>query len=106
MSGIAEAAPVAHFYRAIVAAFAGPTFLIAGPLLLLRKSWRRIGALLSSFGCIILTVYAIQLSIASFHENPLNQGFAFGVCGVFRVVTLLTDLAGFHIWRVVFRRAI
>jgi len=106
MSGITEAVPVAHFYRALFAALAGPLALIVGPLLLLYRLWRRVGALLGSLGCLVLTFYAIQLSIDSFHESPSNRAFAFGAVGLFWIITLLTDLAAFYICRVVFRRAI
>ncbi len=107
MSGIDERMPVAHFYWRVAAAVAGPVLLILGPLLLMRRAWRRAAAMLAAIGCCILTLGASWLLIdVALHENASNRAFSFSVAGVICVVALLPDLAGVRICRVAFRRPI
>jgi len=105
MDAIAERLPNFNWYGAAHAA--GPVLLMLGPLLLMRRSWRRAGAMTAAIGCCILTVGASWLLIdVALHENPSNRAFGFSVAGVICGVAILADLAGIHIFRLAFRRPI
>jgi hypothetical protein len=94
-----------HFYWRLAGAAVGPILLILGPLLLIRRTWRRPAAVLAAIGCCILTLAASWALIdIALHENASNRAFGFSVAGVIFVVAVVADFAGVRICRVAFRR--
>jgi hypothetical protein len=105
MDSIAERMPNFNWY--IVRDAAGPVLLILGPLLLIRRSWRRVGAVVAALGCCILTAAAGWMLIdAALHENASNRAFSISGGGVICGVAILADIAGVRVWRVAFRHPI
>jgi xanthine/uracil permease len=104
MDAIAERLPNFYWYGARDAA--GPLLLIVGPLLLMRPSWQRTGAVIAAIGCCILTVGATWMLIEAWHENPSNRAFSFLMAGVICAIAVLVNVAGAKLWRVAFRRSI
>ena len=77
----------------------GPLSLIVGSGLVLITDSRRLAAILVSFGCLILTGYALYNSVAAMHREPLQAPPPYSFYIVMLTIMLLTDLAGFKVVR-------
>ena len=77
----------------------GPLSLIVGSCLVFISGSRRFAAILVSFGCLILTGYALYNSVAAMHREPLQAPPPYSFYIVMLTIMLLTDLAGFKVVR-------
>jgi hypothetical protein len=75
----------------------GPLSLIVGSGLVLITDSRRLAAILVTFGCLILTGYALYNSIAATHREPLQAPPPYSFYIAMLAIMLLADLAGFKI---------
>ena len=77
----------------------GPLSLMVGSCLVLITGSRRFAAILVTFGCVILTGYALYNSVAATHREPLQAPPPYSFCIVMLTIMLLADFVGFKVVR-------
>ena len=83
--------------------FLGPLLLIAGAVLTLLGTHQRAGSILSSLGCVILTVMVGYQIISAVHDaaDPLIAKPPYGLYAIAVVLTFLSDAGAVRLHRLV-----
>jgi hypothetical protein len=75
----------------------GPLSLIVGSALALREASGRLGAILVTIGCLVLTGFAVYNSVAAMQRKPLQTPPPYSFYAAMLVTMLLADMAGFRV---------
>ena len=100
ISGVADApeswARVALYWGAMLV---GPSVLIIGSVLLLRRTSLQPGTILVGIGCVILTGFALYNSIVGMQRRPLEAPPPYLFYIVMLLIMLLSDAAAYKIYK-------
>ena len=81
----------------------GPAMMIAGSTLLLRRTALQCGLALVTLGCVSFTVFTFYSTVDGLQHRPLQVLPVYWHYAVLVVVTVLSDLALYGVWRVIAR---
>src|SRR5205807_4410263 len=77
----------------------GPSFLLIGPFVGLALPHRRVGTIIASIGCAILSMYVAYAISTILHTAPLQTKPSYPVFVILAVGTLFADVAAVALWR-------
>ncbi|MGB8014234.1 MAG: hypothetical protein WCF68_21675 [Terriglobales bacterium] len=98
IAGIADAprsllTPVLYWTGMLI----GPSVLITGSALSLRRHSSRTGSILTILGCLVFSGFAIYSSVAGMHREPLQAPIPYGFFAALLLLMVLSDFAAYKI---------
>src|ERR1700730_1713979 len=105
LSGIASPVSVSSVLWYYGTRSLGPILLIVGSTLILRRMSSRIGVILTTIGCAILTISVAGILLSFLHVEPLERKpdyIDFTLYGFLALIVLAADSAVLRLCRLVF----
>ena len=79
--------------------FVGPVCLVVGPIVVLKGTSSRTGAILAAFGCVILTGIMVNIGISFTHVDPLEGKQPYGLYTFILLLVILVDAFAVQLYR-------
>lgn len=99
LSGIAEPISMMRILAYYGGLLLGSLALILGPILILKGTYAKWGAILAILGCSALTIFVFYQTVQAMHVEPLQVKPPYALYGAVVILVILADVAAIKLYR-------